>query len=132
MTDWRGGATASVGASGTNRTTAMKTAFQSQFKSSFVGILRKWDLNESVPIQIGCRNWYGIEKPFSRSAQFSVTEASGANINENGFYVDYETKSIQWLMSLCVYIIMKINIYVLSCRLRYEVQRERFLWKSKK
>ncbi|CAF3561377.1 unnamed protein product [Rotaria sp. Silwood1] len=33
MTDWRGGSTAP---SGTNRTSAMKAAFQSQFKSSFV------------------------------------------------------------------------------------------------
>ncbi|CAF4371280.1 unnamed protein product [Rotaria sp. Silwood2] len=36
MTDWRGGSTASSGAAGTNRTSAMKAAFQSQFKSSFV------------------------------------------------------------------------------------------------
>ncbi|CAF3600862.1 unnamed protein product [Rotaria sordida] len=36
MTDWRGGSTASSGATGTNRTSAMKAAFQSQFKSSFV------------------------------------------------------------------------------------------------
>ena len=39
MTDWRGGSTASSGMSGTNRTSAMKAAFQSQFKSSFVCIL---------------------------------------------------------------------------------------------
>jgi hypothetical protein len=38
MTDWRGGSTASSGMSGTNRTSAMKAAFQSQFKSSFVCI----------------------------------------------------------------------------------------------
>ncbi|CAF1575626.1 unnamed protein product [Adineta ricciae] len=36
MTDWRGGASASSGMSGTNRASAMKAAFQSQFKSSFV------------------------------------------------------------------------------------------------
>jgi hypothetical protein len=36
MTDWRGGSTASSGMGGTNRTSAMKAAFQSQFKSSFV------------------------------------------------------------------------------------------------
>jgi len=38
MTDWRGGSAASSGMSGTNRTSAMKAAFQSQFKSSFVCI----------------------------------------------------------------------------------------------
>ncbi len=38
MTDWRGGSTASSGMSSTNRTSAMKAAFQSQFKSSFVCI----------------------------------------------------------------------------------------------
>ena len=38
MTDWRGGSTASSGMSGTNRTSAIKAAFQSQFKSSFVCI----------------------------------------------------------------------------------------------
>lgn len=36
MSDWRGGSTATGGASGTNRVAAMKAAFQSQFKSSFV------------------------------------------------------------------------------------------------
>lgn len=36
MTDWRGGSAASSGAGGTNRVSAMKSAFQSQFKSSFV------------------------------------------------------------------------------------------------
>ncbi|UJR37349.1 hypothetical protein I4U23_030057 [Adineta vaga] len=36
MTDWRGGSSISSGMSGTNRASAMKAAFQSQFKSSFV------------------------------------------------------------------------------------------------
>ena len=40
MTDWRGGPTASSGTGGTNRVSAMKAAFQSQFKSSFVCLFR--------------------------------------------------------------------------------------------
>ncbi|CAF1510246.1 unnamed protein product, partial [Adineta steineri] len=37
MTDWRGGSSvSSAGMSGPNRTSAMKSAFQTQFKSSFV------------------------------------------------------------------------------------------------
>ena len=36
MADWRGGSSSSSGASGSNRMAAMKSAYQSQFKSSFV------------------------------------------------------------------------------------------------
>lgn len=38
MTDWRGGSTASSGQGGTSRISAIKSAYQSQFKSSFVCI----------------------------------------------------------------------------------------------
>jgi hypothetical protein len=61
MTDWRGGSTASAGMSGTNRTSAMKAAFQSQFKSSFVCIsIDKIFISccSFYFCYLGCRNRY--------------------------------------------------------------------------
>ncbi len=62
MTDWRGGSTASSGMGGTNRTSAMKAAFQSQFKSSFVCISMHLRLTRFLLhvffFYIGCSNRY--------------------------------------------------------------------------
>ena len=56
MTDWRGGSTASSGTSGTNRVSAMKAAFQSQFKSSFVSAFNQEDLSFHEFFYLGCSN----------------------------------------------------------------------------
>ena len=55
MSDWRGGSTASSEASGTNRVAAMKAAFQSQFKSSFVRSIKQ---NEQRRTAVNTRMHY--------------------------------------------------------------------------